>query len=111
MVILTPEGGHLINMGIGRGYEFSIISQKTATRCAMHRSKLPEPLMLTGPAGRRVRATERCEIAIPQESAVGGRMVIFAFVVDKLEEVYETPYGGLERWHMQLGEEDEEYLR
>jgi len=38
-------------------------------------------------------------------------MVIFAFVVDKLEEVYETPYGGLERWHMQLGEEDEGYLR
>jgi hypothetical protein len=24
-------------------------------------------------------------------------MAIFAFVVDKLEEVYETPYGGLER--------------
>ncbi len=38
-------------------------------------------------------------------------MVIFAFVVDKLEEVYETPYGGLERWHLQLGEEDEGYLR
>ena len=38
-------------------------------------------------------------------------MVIFAFIVDKLGEVYETPYGGLERWHMQLGEEDEEYLR
>ena len=38
-------------------------------------------------------------------------MIIFAFVVDKLEEVYETPYGGLERWHLQLGEEDEGYLR
>jgi hypothetical protein len=31
---------------------------------------------------------------------VGGKMIIFAFVVDKLEELYETPYGGLERWHM-----------
>ncbi len=111
VVILTPEGGQLINMGIGRGYEFSIISQETVTRYAMHRSKHPEPLMLTGPAGQRVRAIERCEIAFPQERAVGGRMVIFAFVVDKLEEVYETPYGGLERWHMQLGEEDEGYLR
>ncbi len=38
-------------------------------------------------------------------------MVIFAFVMDTLEELYETPYGGLERWHMQLGEEDEGYLR
>ncbi len=38
-------------------------------------------------------------------------MLIFAFIVDKLGEVYETPYGGLERWHMQLGEEDEEYMR
>jgi hypothetical protein len=111
VVILTPEGGQLINIGIGRGYEFTIISQETAARYAMHRSKLPEPLMLTGPAGQQVRAIERCEIAIPQERAVGGRMVIFAFVVDKLGEVYETPYGGLERWHMQLGEEDEEYLR
>ena len=111
VVILTPEGGQLINMGIGRGYEFTIISQETAKRYAMHRSKLPEPLMLTGPAGQQVRAIERCEIAIPQERAVGGRMVIFAFVVDKLGEIYETPYGGLERWHMQLGEEDEGYLR
>jgi hypothetical protein len=51
VVILTPEGGQLINMGIGRGYVFSIISQETAARYAMHRSKLPEPLMLTGPAG------------------------------------------------------------
>jgi hypothetical protein len=56
VVILTPEGGQLINMGIGRGYEFSIISQETAARYAMHRSKLPEPLMLTGPAGQQVRA-------------------------------------------------------
>ncbi len=110
-MILTPEGGQLINMGIGRGYVFSIISQETAARYAMHRSKLPEPLMLTGPASQQVRAIERCEIAFPQEKAVGGKMVIFAFVVDKLEELYETPYGGLERWHMQLGEEDKGYLR
>jgi hypothetical protein len=38
-------------------------------------------------------------------------MIIFAFVVDTLEELYETLYGGLERWHMQLGEEDEGFLR
>jgi hypothetical protein len=67
--------------------------------------------MITGPAGQQVRATGRCEIAVPQEKGVGGKMVIFAFEVDKLEELYETPYGGLERWHMQLGEEDEGYLR
>jgi hypothetical protein len=111
VVILTPEGGQLINMGIGRGYVFSVISQEKAARYAMHRSKLPEPLTLTGPAGQQVHAIERCEIAFPQEKAVGGKMVIFAFVVDKLEELYETPYGGLVRWHMQLGEEDEGYLR
>ncbi len=65
VVILTPEGGQLINMGIGRGYMFSVISQKTAARYTMHRSKLPEPLTLTGPAGQQVRAMERCEIAFP----------------------------------------------
>ena len=42
---------------------------------------------------------------------MGGKMTIFAFEVDKLEELYETPYGGLERWQLQLGEEDEGYLR
>jgi hypothetical protein len=67
--------------------------------------------MVTGPASQQVRAIEHCAIAFPQEKAVGGKMVIFAFVVDTLEELYETPYGGLERWHMQLGEEDEGYLR
>ncbi len=111
VVILTPEGGQLINMGIGRGYVFTVISQEAVARYAMHRSKLPEPLMITGPAGQQVHAIGRCEIAFPQEKGVGGKMVIFAFEVDKLEELYETPYGGLERWHMQLGEEDEGYLR
>jgi hypothetical protein len=111
VVILTPEGGQLINMGIGRGYVFTVISQEAAARYAMHRSKLPEPLMIAGPAGQQVRAVGRCEIAFPQEKGVGGKMIIFAFEVDKLEELYETPYGGLERWHLQLGEEDEGYLR
>jgi hypothetical protein len=92
VVILTSEGGQLINMGIGRGYMFSVISQETAARYAMHRSKLSGPLVLAGPAGQEVRAIGHCEIAIPQERAVGGRMVIFAFIVDKLGEVYETPY-------------------
>jgi hypothetical protein len=54
VVLLTPEGGQLINIGIGRGFVFSVVSQKTA-RYAMHRSKLPEPVMVTGPAGQQVR--------------------------------------------------------
>jgi hypothetical protein len=111
VVLLTPEGGQLINIGIGRGFVFSVISQKTAARYAVHRSKLPEPVMMTGPAGQQVRATEHCTLAFPQEKAVGGKMIIYAFVVDTLEELYETPDGGLQRWQMQLGEEDEGYLR
>ncbi len=103
VVLLTPEGGQLINIGIGRGFVFSVIGQETAARYAMHRSKLSGPIMVNGPAGQQVRVTEHCTIAFPQEKAVGGKMVIFAFVVDTLEELYETPYGGLERWHMQLG--------
>ncbi len=47
VVLLTPEGGQLIDIGIGRGFVFSIISQKTAARYAVHRSKLPEPVMVT----------------------------------------------------------------
>ncbi len=109
-MLLTPEGGQLINIGIGRGFVFSVISQKTAARYAM----LPAPVMVAGPAGQQVRATEHCTMAFPQEKAVDGELIIYAFVVDTLEELYEsteTPYGGLERWHMQLGEEDEGYLR
>ncbi len=30
VVLLTPEGGQLINLGIGRGFVFSVVSQKTA---------------------------------------------------------------------------------
>jgi hypothetical protein len=50
-------------------------------------------------------------MAFPQEKALGGKLVIYAFVVDTLEELYETPDGGLQRWQMQLGAEDEGYLR
>ncbi len=32
MVLLTPDGGQLIKMGIGRGFVFSVVSQKTAAR-------------------------------------------------------------------------------
>jgi hypothetical protein len=32
VVVLTPDGGQLINMGISRGFMFSIVSQKTAAR-------------------------------------------------------------------------------
>jgi hypothetical protein len=111
VALLTPEGGQLINIGIDRGFVFSVISQKTAARYALHRSKLPAPVMVAGPANQQVRATEHCTMAFPQEKTVDGKLIIYAFVVDTLEELYETPYGGLERWHMQLGEEDEGYLR
>ncbi len=90
---------------------FSVISQKMAARYAVHRSKLPAPVMVAGPAGQQVRATEHCTMAFPQEKAVGGKLIIYAFVVDALEELYETPDGGLQRWQMQLGEEDKGYLR
>ncbi len=111
VVLLTPEGGQLINIGIGRGFVFSVISQKTAARYVVHRSKLPAPVMVAGPAGQQVHVTEHCTMAFPQEKAVGGKLVIYAFVVDTLEELHETPGGGLQRWQMQLGEEDEGYLQ
>ncbi len=50
-------------------------------------------------------------MAFPQEKAVGGKLIIYAFVVDTLEEYYETPGDGLQRWQMQLGEEDKGFLR
>jgi hypothetical protein len=37
VVVLTPDGGQLINMGIGRGFEFSVVGQKTAARYAVDR--------------------------------------------------------------------------
>jgi hypothetical protein len=67
--------------------------------------------MVDGPSNQQVRATELCTIAFPQEKAVGGKMIIYAYMVDTLEECYETPGNGLQRWQMQLGEEDEGYLR
>jgi hypothetical protein len=54
VVLLTPEGGQLINIGIGRGFVFSVISQKTAARYAMHCSKLLAPIMVAS------RLTSRC---------------------------------------------------
>ncbi len=111
MVVLTLDGGQLINMGIGRGFVFSVVSQKRAARYTVHRSKLPTPLMVEGPYNQQMRATELCTIAFPQEKAVGGKMIIYAYVVDTLEECYETPGDGLQRWQMQLGEDDEGYLR
>ncbi len=90
---------------------FSVISQEAAARYALHRSMFSGSLVLAGPAGQEVRAIGHCGVAIPQEKAADGNILIFVFIVDKLEEVYETPYGGLERWHMQLAEEDEKYMR
>jgi hypothetical protein len=89
---------------------FSVVSQKTAAGYELDRSKLQTPIMVDGPSNQQVRATELCTIALPQEKAVGGKMIIYAYVVDTLEECYETPGDGLQRWQMQLGEE-EGYLR
>ncbi len=111
MVVLTPDGGQLINMGIGRGFEFSVVGQKTAARYAVDQRKLQAPIMLEGPSGVPTRATELHTIVFPQEKAVGGKMVIYAYVVVALEEYYEMPYGGLQRWQMQLGEDDDGFLR
>ncbi len=72
----------------------------------MHRSKLQTPIRVDRPSNQQVRATELCTIAFPQEKAVDGKMIIYAYVVDTLEEFYETPGDGLQRWQMQLGEED-----
>jgi hypothetical protein len=111
VVVLMPDSGPLINVGIGRGFEFSVVSQRTAVRYGVDRSKLEAPLALEGPSGVPMRATEICTIAFPQERAVGGKMVIFAFVVDALEEYYETPHGGLQKWQMQLGADDDGFLQ
>jgi hypothetical protein len=111
VVVLTPDGGQLINMGVGRGFEFSVVGQKTAAQYAVDRRKLQAPIMLEGPSGTPMWATELCTIIFPQEKAVGGKMVIYAYVVDALEEYYETPYGGLQRWQMQLGTDDEGFLQ
>jgi hypothetical protein len=91
VVVLTRDGGQLINMGIGRGFVFSVMSQKTAALYAVHRSKLPTPLMVDGPSNQQVRVTELCTIAFPQETAVGGKMIIYAYVVDTLEECTRRP--------------------
>jgi hypothetical protein len=111
VVVLMPDCGQLINIGIGRGFVFSVVNQKTAARCAVHRSKLQTPIIVDWPSNEQARATELCTIAFPQEKAVGGKLIVYAYVVDTLEECYETPADGLQRWQMQLGEEDEGYLR
>ncbi len=110
VVVLTPEGGQLINVGVGGGFEFSVVSQRTAAGYGVERTKLQTPLMLEGPSGAPTRGTEICTIAFPQERAVGGKMMIFAFVVDALEEYCEMPHGGLQRWQMQLGADNDGFL-
>ncbi len=62
------------------------MSQRTAAPYGVDRTKLQAPLMLEGPSGVTTSATENGTIAFFQERAVGGKMVIFAFVVDVLEE-------------------------
>jgi hypothetical protein len=44
-----------------------------------------------GPSNQQVRATELCTIAFPQEKAVGGKMIIYAYVVDTLESATRRP--------------------
>ncbi len=58
VVVLTPDGGQLINMGIGRGFMFSVVSQKTAARYTVDRSKLKTPVMVDGQSNQQLRATE-----------------------------------------------------
>ncbi len=50
VVLLTPDGGQLVNMGIGRGFVFSVVSQKTRYIAASSR----RPSWWTG------RPTSRC---------------------------------------------------
>jgi hypothetical protein len=107
VVLLTPEGGQLINLGIGRGFVFSVVSQKTAARYAVHRG-IHHGGWAGQPAGARDRALHH---GLPPREGCGGKLIIYAFMVDTLEEYYETPGDGLQRWHMQLGEEDEGFLR
>ncbi len=99
VVVLTPDG---------RGFEFSVVSQRTAARYTVGQAKLQTPVMLEGPSGV---PTELCTIAFSQEKAVGGKMVIYVYVVDALEEYYEAPHGGLQRWQMQLGADDDGFLQ
>jgi hypothetical protein len=54
VVVLTPDGGQLINLGIGIGFVFSVVSQKTAARYAVHRSSSRRPSWWMG------RPTSRC---------------------------------------------------
>jgi hypothetical protein len=110
VVVLTPEGGQLINVRIGGGSEFTIVSQMAAARYGVDQTKLQAPLTLEGPSGAPMCATEICTIAFPQERAVWVKMMIFAFVVDALEEYCETPQGGLQRWQMQMGTDDDRFL-
>ncbi len=42
---------------------------------------------------------------------MGGKMIIYEYVMDTLEECFETPGDGLQRWQMQPGEEEEGYLQ
>ncbi len=65
MVVLTSDGGQLINVGIVGGFEFSVVSQRTAAQYGVDRTKLQAPLMLAGPPGVPTCATEICTIAFP----------------------------------------------
>ncbi len=58
VVVLTPDGDQLINMGIGRGFVFSVVGQKTVAWYAVASSR--RPLWWTG------RPTSRC---VQQSSA------------------------------------------
>jgi hypothetical protein len=52
VVLLMPDCGQLINMGIGRGFVFSVVSQKTAARYAVDHCKLQTPITLDGPSNQ-----------------------------------------------------------
>ena len=72
MVLLTPEGGQHINIGIGRVFVFSVISQKTAAQYAVHRSKHPAPVMVAGPANQQVRGRSTAPWPFPERRLLAG---------------------------------------
>jgi hypothetical protein len=47
--------------------------------------------MVARPTNQQVRVMEHCTMAFPQEKAMGGKLIIYAFVVVTLEELLKCP--------------------
>jgi hypothetical protein len=48
VVVMTPEGGQLIDVRACEDSELTIVSRAAAVRCGIDRAALPTPLMLEG---------------------------------------------------------------